>query len=618
MPSLLPSLFFCSDIRHSHDLSAALRDRGVRVYPVSGETHDREEARLYRLFAAGEIDGLASCGVLQEGFDAPNAIGAFLCRPTKSGLLYRQMVGRVLRPHPAPQGDRPYQGEFLASILEHLLRGITLQLGVLPTGCGKTYVAAHVPDIIRQWKGRRMKRLLFLVHRDNLVQQAAKAFEQWTSLSVGIEAGGGRYAGDADVVVASVQSLGAGTKILDGGDCGLLTAYNDRIKRLNPDHFDAVICDEVHHAIKAVTYHNVFRYFGVLKKDEDFTPDRLLLGITATPNRSDNVGAEVICDAIVYNYPINDAIEGGWLARPHAWRVETEVDISNVATNRGDFNVGQLERTINTPERNAMVAREYLKIRDQVAPDVMSKGGHKPYACVVDFVDIAGRHSLITLPTLFGLRVKFDSKGGDVVEQAAAVEKVKQEHPGLNLEDVTDIDGVKRRLEQMKSSLHRLDLLRPPQAPAELRTIAKFSWLQDQPGSYHLGLISGGMLSVRENTLGQFEISRHFKGIKTPIGAERDIKAAIEAAEKQVPAEDRKVMNNDAAWRKEPPTEKQCFKLMGLLRKSPQPNDRKLAADFKTPAALYGFALIRHRAGDPAYSRGELSRRIDSLSVVNH
>ena len=49
-------------------------------------------------FAGGEAAVLTSCALLSEGFDAPDAAVAMLLRPTLSRALYRQQVGRVMRP----------------------------------------------------------------------------------------------------------------------------------------------------------------------------------------------------------------------------------------------------------------------------------------------------------------------------------------------------------------------------------------------------------------------------------------------------------------------------------------------------------------------------------------
>jgi hypothetical protein len=61
-------------------------------------------------YEKGELDGLVSCQALLEGFDAPRATVALCARPTKSGLLYTQTVGRVLRPFPAPEALAGHTG----------------------------------------------------------------------------------------------------------------------------------------------------------------------------------------------------------------------------------------------------------------------------------------------------------------------------------------------------------------------------------------------------------------------------------------------------------------------------------------------------------------------------
>src|SRR5262249_16631054 len=60
---------------------------------------DERDASLARL-AAGKIDILTNCMVLTEGWDLPEVSCCILARPTKKMGLFRQMIGRVLRPAP--------------------------------------------------------------------------------------------------------------------------------------------------------------------------------------------------------------------------------------------------------------------------------------------------------------------------------------------------------------------------------------------------------------------------------------------------------------------------------------------------------------------------------------
>lgn len=78
----------------------ALTSAGIRTAVITGETPKDERHHFYEGFRAGRFQALASCMVLTEGFDMPQAEVAVIARPTQSAPLYIQMVGRVLRPYP--------------------------------------------------------------------------------------------------------------------------------------------------------------------------------------------------------------------------------------------------------------------------------------------------------------------------------------------------------------------------------------------------------------------------------------------------------------------------------------------------------------------------------------
>lgn len=88
-------LVFCSGVDHAHHVATAL---GGEV--VTGETPKVERARLIGGFRAGKIKYLCSVDVLTTGFDAPNIDGIANLRPSRSPLIYTQLLGRGMRPHP--------------------------------------------------------------------------------------------------------------------------------------------------------------------------------------------------------------------------------------------------------------------------------------------------------------------------------------------------------------------------------------------------------------------------------------------------------------------------------------------------------------------------------------
>jgi DNA repair protein RadD len=89
--------FACS-VGHSIHIRDEFAKTGVRAEHIDGTTPKPErDATLARL-ANGEIKLVTNNLVLTEGWDMPDVGCCILARPTKKMGLYRQMIGRVLRP----------------------------------------------------------------------------------------------------------------------------------------------------------------------------------------------------------------------------------------------------------------------------------------------------------------------------------------------------------------------------------------------------------------------------------------------------------------------------------------------------------------------------------------
>lgn len=234
---------------------------------------------------------------------------------------------------------RDYQLDALYRSKAAYERGVNRQLAVLATGLGKTAIASN----LRSHHGMTGK-VMMLVHMDQLAQQAAKAMHIWNpGVWVGIEMAG-RFAGPMDTfVVASVPTLGR--------------KGSERIKRLDPSEFSAIIQDEAHIGM-ADSFKRVYDHFGLLQPNP---AGPLFLGITATPNRNDGQGLKALFDEIVFDMGIRKGIESGWLCDIRAMRVSGKANLDGVATRRGEFVEGELAKEVNTPERNAIVVKEWAK-----------------------------------------------------------------------------------------------------------------------------------------------------------------------------------------------------------------------------------------------------------------
>jgi len=94
------TVVFTVNVAHSVHIRDEFRRSGVLAEHIDGRTPLEERKRSLAAFAAGTVDVVCNCAVLTEGWDRPEASCLILARPTKSLGLYRQMLGRVLRPAP--------------------------------------------------------------------------------------------------------------------------------------------------------------------------------------------------------------------------------------------------------------------------------------------------------------------------------------------------------------------------------------------------------------------------------------------------------------------------------------------------------------------------------------
>ncbi len=238
--------------------------------------------------------------------------------------------------------ERTFQDEAIASSLAAYDAGVHRQLLVMATGVGKTHVFGR---LYGDMKTRLPGQMLVLAHTDDLVKQNAQRLRAIHSDSnVSIEMGTEFIADPtAPIISASVQTLGRkGTTRLD---------------KFNWDNIDKVIVDEAHHSTTEA-YGRILDRAGVLKP----TSRKLLLGATATPQRTDGVALDTLYERVVYLYPIRKAIEEGWLVDIRGYRVSTETSLDGVGKSGNDYALGELSERINTPQRNQQIVEAWKRV----------------------------------------------------------------------------------------------------------------------------------------------------------------------------------------------------------------------------------------------------------------
>jgi ATP-dependent helicase IRC3 len=242
-----------------------------------------------------------------------------------------------VRPPSQPFKLRPYQRAAVQAVVsryrdeqEHR------QLLYLPTGAGKTVIATHIIKEIRSIQ--RSGKCLFLAHRREILDQTARTIRQHVPrLSVEIEQGERSACGEADVTVASVQSL------------------LRRKDRYDPKAFALVICDECHRAL-APSWEEVIGYFYAQAGNS-----MLLLGMTATPRRSDGRSVLDVFGKTAFEISRTDLEDLGFLVPMRYFTVRSDLKLNHVKLSGGDFQVGALSAVMDTPEHRAMAVKAWLE-----------------------------------------------------------------------------------------------------------------------------------------------------------------------------------------------------------------------------------------------------------------
>jgi hypothetical protein len=137
-----------------------------------------------------------------------------------------------------PPKPNPVQEEALEALKNTRISGFMRGLVVMATGLGKTWLAAF--DV----KQVAARRVLFVAHREEILDQAANTFLQVRpKASIGFYRGNQRNT-QVDFLFASVQTLG---KV-------------EHLSTFKAQHFDYIIVDEFHHA-SAPTYKKLLGHF---------------------------------------------------------------------------------------------------------------------------------------------------------------------------------------------------------------------------------------------------------------------------------------------------------------------------------------------------------------------
>lgn len=96
------AIAFCATIQHAQDVAAEFRSAGYKFESIDGRMPASAIRSRLAALKDKSLQGITSCDLISEGFDAPGVIAGILLRQTKSLAVHMQQVGRLLRPNYAP------------------------------------------------------------------------------------------------------------------------------------------------------------------------------------------------------------------------------------------------------------------------------------------------------------------------------------------------------------------------------------------------------------------------------------------------------------------------------------------------------------------------------------
>ena len=220
----------------------------------------------------------------------------------------------------------PHQQSDVDSVRAAFVEGHQRVMLQAPTGYGKSACASYIVENARLLGNRAF----FIVHRKELIRQTSREFTKH-GIKHGILASGYPEL-NYPIQVCSMQTLAR------------------RKDRYRPPDF--IVWDEVHHITCATAT-------ALL----EWASDSTLLGLTATPIRTDGRGFDHIFSKLVTGPTIWSLIQGGWLAQPDFYEPKIkDVDLSGVHTVAGDYNRKELSAAMDKAVITGSAVEWYQKL----------------------------------------------------------------------------------------------------------------------------------------------------------------------------------------------------------------------------------------------------------------
>ena len=238
---------------------------------------------------------------------------------------------------------RPYQAAAQKSLFKYLFENTGNPLVVAPVGAGKSLMIAE--DIKKLHEMYPRTRIVMLTHVKELLEQNAEELaEQYPFCDFGFYCAGLKQKRlHNDVTFASIQSV------------------NKKIADFNRAP-EIIIIDECH----LISHKSNTQYRKFIEDVQSLNPNCRVIGYTGTPFRSDtgrlDAGKNKLFDDVAYEIGMDFMIDEGYWAKPFCPKIDTEMDVTGVKVQGGDYVAKDLQETVNTTEMNDACVTEMMQL----------------------------------------------------------------------------------------------------------------------------------------------------------------------------------------------------------------------------------------------------------------